>query len=409
MKKNILTGQQIGLLGGPLYTTYKVLGAISFAKDISGKAIYWLETNDADFNEINHIEYIDKEGELQTLKWDIDTKGYSCGYIEIDKKLVEILNVFFSTIHQTEYTENLKKEVLESYKPGSTLGEASISLAQKLFSKYNLKIFDPGEVEFRGFSKDILLKEAEIGKDNEQCNLFCLDRKKRLAVFKKNKNFYLRDGNKIEIADYDLLPNVKTRNLCQDAFFNTHTYIAGPGEIKYIKELGKYYEAHKIIKSNIQGRMSIDLIEPRINRLIKKTGISFSEIESKTIEQVLKEELVKHSGFDKKKISDNLNKSMDILIRSYEQEGIETAKLRKIIMSETKKLIGEKRKIIKVDFENKQNNIKNIFNNLKPFGKRQERIFNIFYYMNLYGGFEFIDFLYKNHDFNKQYLEVVNG
>jgi len=406
MKNNILTGQQIGILGGPLYTTYKVLGAINLAKEIDGNAVYWLETNDADFNEINHIDYIDKYGELKTLKWDIDTEGYSCGYIRIDEKLIEILNTFFSTIHQTEYTEDLKNEALEAYKLGRSLGDASKSLGEKLFSRYGLKLFDPSEKEFREFSKNILLKEAERGENNKQCNLFCLDKKKRLAIFKKNNNYYLRKGEKIDITKYELLPNVKTRNICQDAFFNTHTYIAGPGEIKYIKELDEYYRAHKIIKSKVQPRMSIDLIEPRIKKLFKKTELDFIDIENKNVEQVLKEELVKASGFDKKKISEKLNKSIDTLLKSYEEEGIEIKELRKALFLETKKLIGEKRKKTKIDFESKQKNIKIIFNNLKPFGKRQERVFNIFYYMNLYGGFEFIDYLTNNYNVKNQYLEL---
>ena len=93
----VVTGQQIGLLGGPLYTTYKVLGAIHHADKINGDAVYWLETNDADFNEINHIDYLDAQGQLRTLTWDIDGQGYSCGFIEVDHSLVEILETFFST------------------------------------------------------------------------------------------------------------------------------------------------------------------------------------------------------------------------------------------------------------------------------------------------------------------------
>ena len=78
MNKPILTGQQIGLLGGPLYTTYKVLGAIHYSKSIGGTPVYWLETNDADFDEIKSFHFIDKENGLKTLTWDINSKGYSC-------------------------------------------------------------------------------------------------------------------------------------------------------------------------------------------------------------------------------------------------------------------------------------------------------------------------------------------
>ena len=97
-KKRYVTGQQLGLLGGPLYTTYKVLGALHYAEKNRGEAVYWLETNDADFNEINQIHYIDSDKNLRSLKWEIDSKGYSCGRIQVDEKLVSILNEFFNTI-----------------------------------------------------------------------------------------------------------------------------------------------------------------------------------------------------------------------------------------------------------------------------------------------------------------------
>ncbi len=408
-KKNIITGQQIGLLGGPLYSTYKVLGAISLARELDGNAIYWLETNDADFNEINHIDYLDREGELQTLIWDIDSKGYSCGYIEIDKKLIELLHTFFDTIYQTEYTETLKKIVFESYQIGKTLAEASKSLARHLFGKYPLEIFDPSDREFRIFSKEILLNEAEICEIDQQCNFFCLDNKKRRAVFKRENGLYLRDGNKINISDFDLLPNVKTRNLCQDAYFKTHTYIAGPGEIKYIKELDPYYKRHGFIKSRVQPRMSVDILEPRIKRLLKKTDLTLTDLDLKTKVSVLKEALVSGSGFDKDKVTKNLNRGIDDFLKTFEDEGLDPGKLRKMLQQETKKIIGEKRKEIKLAFENQQKNIEQVFNHLKPFEKKQERVFNIFYYMNLYGGIGLIDFLFNRYDVENKIVEVVNG
>jgi uncharacterized protein YllA (UPF0747 family) len=107
LKKVIVTGQQIGLLGGPLYTTYKVLGAVSLSRKLKGRAIYWLETNDADFEEINHIEYLDGRGKPITLKWEKKSQGYSCGFIEVDRKLVSLIDRFFDSLRQTEFTGGL--------------------------------------------------------------------------------------------------------------------------------------------------------------------------------------------------------------------------------------------------------------------------------------------------------------
>lgn len=136
--KIFVTGQQLGLLGGPLYTTYKVLGAHYHAEQCSGRAVYWLETNDADFNEINHIDFIDSKGELKSLKWDIDSKGYSCGSIPVDDKLIRILKEFFDLIVETEYTDKLKRVVFDSYVPGGCLARPQSALRRRSSTDLNL-------------------------------------------------------------------------------------------------------------------------------------------------------------------------------------------------------------------------------------------------------------------------------
>ena len=71
---------------------------------------------------------------------------------------------------------------MSSYQIGRTLGEASRILAEHLFGKYNIRIFDPAEKEFREFSRKILLRESELGENDKQCNFFCLDNNRRKAV-----------------------------------------------------------------------------------------------------------------------------------------------------------------------------------------------------------------------------------
>ena len=66
MKATVVTGQQLGILGGPLYTTYKVLGAAKYAAELQGRAVYWIGTNDSDFDEIKHLAFLSADGALET-------------------------------------------------------------------------------------------------------------------------------------------------------------------------------------------------------------------------------------------------------------------------------------------------------------------------------------------------------
>jgi uncharacterized protein YllA (UPF0747 family) len=412
--KTVVTGQQIGLLGGPLYTTYKVLGAIYLAKQINGQAVYWLETNDADFNEINHIDYLDAKGNLQSLKWDIDSGGFSCGYIETDSRLTAILETFFDTIRQTEYTDELKERVLDCYAPGRLLGDASVRLANFLFEGFDLQFFNPATPEFRDFSKKILLKEAEATPDGAQCNLFCMVGHQRKTLFKIDGQFQLRDGTIVNLEAHDLVPNVKSRNICQDAYFNAHTYVAGPGEVKYIAQLDDNYTFHGVKKAAVQPRMSISLLEPRVKRLLGKTDLSLADVlavsKEELVKQILKDQ--SDSGLDfNRSLQAGMDVTEDYLARLTEI-GLEVSEikgLRKYLRPEIKKSLGKLRAREKEKHQRVLNDVGYLSDNLKPWGKKQERIFNILYYMNLYGGVDFIKKIYDHYDWQRQQLEIEYG
>lgn len=408
----IVTGQQVGLLCGPLYTTYKVLGAIHLAAKINGNAVYWLETNDADFNEINHIDYLDAEGQLRTLTWDINSQGYSCGFIEVDESLVNLLETFFSTLRQTEFTPQLRDLALDCYSPGQTLGEASQQLAVELFGHFDLRIFTPFEKEFREFSQAILRKEAERTPEGEQCNLFCMQGKQRKAVFKKDGRFQLRDGSVVTLSQYDLVPNVYTRSVCQDAYFHTHTYIAGPGEVKYLAELDPVFQFHGVKKAAVQPRMSISHIEPRVRRLMKKNQLSLEQILKSTREELIKEVLKEKTTFDFSEALQTGNDLTEEYLGKLVGLGLETADikpLRKTLRQEVKNVLGKVRAKEKEKHQRLLTDVGYLSDNLRPFGKPQERVFNIFYYMNLFGGKNFVNWMYEHYDWERKVLEIEVG
>ncbi len=408
-KKTIVTGQQIGLLGGPLYTTYKVLGAVHLAHKLNGSAVYWLETNDADFNEINHIDYLNEQGNLKTLSWEIDTHGYACGYIEVDDTLELLLETFFSSIRQTEFTPGLRKMALHCYRRGRTLAEASLDLAEELFGHLKPRFFLPFDREFKVASQSILRKEALRTPDGQQCNCFCMMGKQRKALFRNGAFFHTRDKMPVNLSMCELTPNVKTRSVCQDSFFHTDTYVAGPGEIKYLAELAPVYEFHGVKKAAIQPRMSITLIEPKVKRLLKRLGFQIEEILQFTREELLKQAMANETGLTFNEITDNANTLTAEFLVKLQALGLNDAEmkpLRKMLQEEVKKTIGQLRSRAKGKANQLLKDAAFLSDNLKPFGKKQERVFNIFHYMNLYGGKKFIDWLYKHYDPSLEILEI---
>lgn len=412
MNPNIVTGQQIGLLGGPLYTTYKVLGAIKLARKIGGKAVYWLETNDADFNEINHIHFLDAANTLRTLTWSRDSQGYSCGLIDIDEALAALLTEFFDALRQTEFTPGLRDMALRCYVPGRTLGEASLQLARELFGQFELELFDPSTPEFKVFMRPLLLREAEHTLPGEQCHLFCLIGKQRNAIFKTDdgRGYRLRDGTPVNLTDYDLLPNVKTRPICQDAYFQTHSYVAGPGEVKYLSELGALYAAHGVRQAAVVPRMSITLLEPKVLRVLKKQNLQLPDVLHTEKAELLKQTLKSRSGFDEKALQQQAQQLTRDYLDRLKTLGLDLGKTERTmyqtLMQTIKETLGAQRAQEKTRQEQMLAAVGNLSDLLRPFGQKQERVFNLFYYMNLYGGTRLIEWLYAHYDPARETLEL---
>ena len=167
--------------------------------------------------------------------------------------------------------------------------------------------------------------------------------KQRKALFRNGRCFYTRDKMPVNLATSELVPDVKTRSICQDAFFNTHTYVAGPGEIKYLAELDPIYEQHGIKKAAVQPRMSITLIEPKVKRLLVKTGLSPEKILQSTREELLKIKIGKEDNLTFNEILENASTLTTDFLDKLQALGLEEAEikpLRKILQDEVKKSIG---------------------------------------------------------------------
>ncbi len=404
-----VTGQQIGLLGGPLYTMYKVLGAVALARQEKGSAVYWLETNDADFTEINHFSYLDKANNLKTLRWDKDTGGLSCGLISVDEKLVEILNRFFDESAQTEWTGFLRELALSCYSPGETLGKASLKLASALYGDLGIRIFDPSDDEFLSEIRPILEAEIAAAKPGKQCNAFLRVNGKRKALFKTETGVVFRDKRPAELDMGQLLPNLKTRNVCQDAYFHTDTYVAGPGEVSYIAELDNLYDRHKVQKARVQRRMSAILLEPRTKRLIERSGLTAEQITELDRESLLKHVRSHETGVDFTAMEAELTQKTEEYLNSVDRMGLDRKAVRKTLVPAVKAALGKKRADINAAIHQKLSDAGELSDRLLPYGTPQERCFNLFYFMNRYGGLNFVQWVLEQHRFESQILEVEHA
>src|SRR6202167_1795767 len=87
----VVTGQQVTLFGGPLFTILKAATAIRKAKDASTSGsphvpIFWLATEDHDIAEADHVTLPDRH-QLKTLRLTGDAHGVAASSVTLGKNV----------------------------------------------------------------------------------------------------------------------------------------------------------------------------------------------------------------------------------------------------------------------------------------------------------------------------------
>ncbi len=167
----VVTGQQLGLFGGPLYTFYKIITAIKLSVELKNKfygynfvPVFWLEGDDHDFEEVNNFNIINKENNLANIKYDDNFTGNFRSNVgtqkfksEFNKTLEELEN----SLRKTDFTNQLYDNLISFYREGKTFKEAFRDVLFNLFDEFGLILFDPQNTQIKNILKPIFFKELD--------------------------------------------------------------------------------------------------------------------------------------------------------------------------------------------------------------------------------------------------------
>ncbi len=264
----VVTGQQLGIFGGPLYTFYKIITAIKLANELKLKfegynfvPFFWLEADDHDFEEVNYFNIIDKENNLKKVEYLDGFTGSNrgnVGNVAFNNELNTMLNELKNSIRPTEFSDIVADNIVSFYKPGVTFKEAFKKLLFNFFDEYGLIIFDPQTPAIKKCLKPIFMKELDDYREHsliavetsanleeeyhaqikiKPVNLFLNEDDGRYLLEPDEDNFKLKNKRKKYTKDeiFQVLnkqperfsPNVLLRPICQDYLLPTAFYIAG--------------------------------------------------------------------------------------------------------------------------------------------------------------------------------------
>ncbi len=343
----VVTGQQAGTFGGPLYTLYKVMTAIRISERWARRyphyqfvPIFWMEVDDSDFGEINHIHYIDKHNQLKalTLPEREDEQGRPISRRRLPHAIHHWFRQLEEDFYDTEFRQAVFHQYRRCYQPGRTYHDALACLLLTLFGSKGLVIFNPGDPHLKQLGQSVFetaLRHAEtisnrllrrsqalerfgyqpqIQHHPHQTLVFYItENGRRLRidretssgmVLKSPEGFETFPINRLletlEKSPERFTPNVALRPLLQDFLLPTACYIAGPAEVAYFAQLQPLYHFFEIPMPIIHPRHRLTLVEAKIRKIVQKYHLSYSRIfesPQHLIGEVLKEQQPLHPAF----------------------------------------------------------------------------------------------------------------
>jgi bacillithiol biosynthesis cysteine-adding enzyme BshC len=430
----VTTGHQLNLFTGPLYFLYKIISTINLTNELkiaypdnNFVPIYWMATEDHDFEEINYFNFKGKK-----FRWNKESFG-PVGRLSTEG-LDEVLEKFKQDLGIGKNGEELKQLFEEAYLKHDNLASATRFLADKLFGAYGLVILDADDIELKRllipYIKEELLHQTSHQKVAEtsallaaykiqvnprEINLFYIKDDLRERIILEPTHPYQKEGiykvnnSEIKFTEKELLqeledhpekfsPNVIIRPLYQEVILPNLCYIGGGGELAYWLELKSYFDASKITFPVLLLRNSVLLATEKQAKKADKLELHWSDLFLNQF--ALKDKIVKRASEFKLDFSAQktfLQAQFDTLREIAKQT--DASFIGAVNAQETKQIKGldhlEKRliKAEKKQHEEELNRITDLQNELFPNQGLQERSAN-FSEFYLESGSELIDKLF---------------
>lgn len=316
----VVTGQQVGLFGGPLFTPFKAATAIARARQATATgsphvAVFWLATEDHDFDEINHVVFPSRR-ELRKLTYaSAPSVARPVGGIEFDDSITGLIDAAWELLGASDAMDAL----VAAYRPGNTFAQAFRDFYGQAFAAQGLLFLDAAsrEVHTLGapvlragieradeFHAALVARNAEllaagyavqVAVTAQSSLLFLIDERtgarnglKRTLPSSAEPNGLWTAGRQTLSTD-ELLgilnaeperisPSALLRPVFQDYLLSTSLTIGGPAEIAYFAQSAVLFERILGQLTPVQPRFSATLIEPAIADLLRKHGLPLERV-----------------------------------------------------------------------------------------------------------------------------------
>ena len=419
----VVTGQQTGFLGGPAFTVYKALTAIRLAQilneeDYLAVPVFWLASDDSDFQEVHSTSFFGQDDELFHVRYpDVETdRSRMAGTVSL-KNVEECLQYLQARGPKGEFRDEVLDMLRDTYHPAKNFGEGLGSWLSRLFESYGLVLFNSLTTGYKRNLKPLfqvaisqrreivqaLIQRADLLREkgfnpqvkvaDSESLIFWTEGDKRYKLESRGKGGYEKKTDlSLRLSEEDLLqalddehlaPNVLLRPILQDHLFPTVAYVGGPSEVAYFAQIGAITSFWDL-EMAVFPRVGVTIVDRKSQRLLKKYGIMASDLLQLSSEEVSRKVL---QGSDSGKILDKLARvqgDMRAQLKSLQDELQEAdPTVAEMLVGTEKKIVYQIEKIEKRFVANHRTrsealgqHLDYLYSRLNPKRKLQERVVN---------------------------------
>ncbi|SDE77372.1 bacillithiol biosynthesis cysteine-adding enzyme BshC [Fontibacillus panacisegetis] len=432
----IVGGQQSGLFTGPLLVIYKAVTIIKAAQHAAAKLgqhvvpVFWIAGEDHDWDEVNHTYVLSSDLHVSRIRIPRDSDHRRpVSWTEVShEEWEEAAQELEQLLPGSEFKESMMDVFKQAAMESATLTECFARLMGSWFGRYGLILLDSADPGLRALEVDVFediinrndemeqayhisadevvglgyAPQADVARDG--ANLFYINDGERLLLFKQNGKFCDRKG-KVAFTREELLAelmshpdrfsnNVLTRPIMQECMLPVLGTVLGNGEIAYWALTGRAFHTLGLEMPILLPRESFTVMEGTLQKHMEKYGLSWDDVKDRDHlnnkrDSWLSEQDALHldEQFDEIKaaFTGMYNPLIDQL--GGIQNGL--VKLgnanRDKIVDQIEYLRGKAKDALAKTNEAGLRHFDRIELSLFPQNKLQERVYNVFYYLNRYG------------------------
>ena len=313
----VVTGQQAGAFGGPLFTLLKAITALQLARHaaatlgVPALAVFWVDAEDHDWDEIASCTVLDAQMQPRTVTLPAPEGAgeLPVASLRLDERVHAALAELESALAPTEFTAALLEGLRHAYRPGAGMADAFATWLEGVLGAHGLVVFDSSDPAVKPLLAPVFHREVTTGRtatlaasagealaarghapqvipQPDSVSLFRLDGTRK-PIRRQGDQFVAGDATftaaalaaDAETNPHRFSPNVLLRPIVQDTLFPTICYVAGPSELAYLGQLREVYAEFGLPMPLVQPRSSATIVDSATARFLTKYHVPFEDLQ----------------------------------------------------------------------------------------------------------------------------------